>query len=260
MFNGSFCSFLFLYEMGGGGVTKKSIDNQQPLSLINPSCLSITKQNKNNGTMASLFSRLTDRLDVDMESLLSGHGQEGQEEQQQRQRSTTSYAGDTDDGDETMNCCPSSCSICPSLTWQERLGGCAGCMILGYVLSFGSFFRLKDLMLGDPGPFVVYATIGNIISLSGSFFLSGPKSQLKKMFHESRKIATCLYLGSLGVTLIVAFISFGDGGGRSFKAMILVILLIFQYVAVAWYCMSYIPFARQMATRACNAIMSRFDD
>ena len=42
----------------------------------------------------------------------------------------------------------------PSLTWRERLIGCASCMILGYLLSFGSLFRLKHLIMGNPSKFI----------------------------------------------------------------------------------------------------------
>lgn len=38
----------------------------------------------------------------------------------------------------------------PSLTWKERLLGCGTCMVAGYILSFGSLFRLKTLMFGNP--------------------------------------------------------------------------------------------------------------
>lgn len=41
-------------------------------------------------------------------------------------------------------------SVFPSLTWQERLIGCVSCMIIGYIYSFGSLFRIKDLILGNP--------------------------------------------------------------------------------------------------------------
>jgi len=205
--------------------------------------------------MASFLSGLSERLD--MESLLPGSGQDqgyrGEQLLSEDDNDTAAQTGGEDGSQEPL------CSMCSSLTWQERLGGCLGCMALGYILSFGSFFRFKDLMMGDPAPFVVYATVGNIISLSGSFFLSGPTSQFKKMFHESRKTATLLYLGSLAVTLIVALIPFGSGV-RGIKAMILVILLLCQYVAVAWYCMSYIPFARQMITRLFNRIWSRIEE
>merc|ERR1719491_2499616 len=65
------------------------------------------------------------------------------------------------------------CAMFPSLSFQERLGGCIGCMILGYLLSFGSFFRFRDLLHGNPLPFVLFSIMGNVISLSGSCFLSG---------------------------------------------------------------------------------------
>ena len=128
-------------------------------------------------------------------------------------------------------------------------------MMLGYMLSLGSFFRLRDLLHGDPTSFVIYTTVGNIISLSGSFFLSGPRTQVQKMFHPSRRIATCMYLGSLLVTLIVAFV--GEFQGQAFLLLVLVGI---QYVSVTWYCFSYIPFARQMATRLFGRCISQFEE
>lgn len=179
----------------------------------------------------SFLSRFTDRLEVDTSSytsLLSGSNQDEEEE---------------------------ILSFLPSLTWQERLGGCVACMALGYILSLGSLFRFKDLLQGDPTSFVIYTTVGNIISLSGSCFLSGPKTQLKKMFHESRKVATMMYLSSLLITLVVAFVKDFKGQG-----VVLLILICVQYVAVFWYCLSYIPFARQMASRLFGRVMAQMED
>ncbi len=214
--------------------------------------------------MPSLLSSFSDRLEVDMESLLAGQRQDQEEEENSYYNlssnfgfnSSTRSNGNSDDENddaETNDCL--SCSFCPALSWQERLGGCLGCMVLGYVLSFGSFFRFRDLMSGNPAPFVLYSTVGNIVSLSGSFFISGPRAQIKKMFHEKRVVATSLYLGSLAITLIVALIPFADSL-RGIKALVLVTLLVCQYVAVGWYCLSYIPFARQMAARAWNSFLS----
>eukprot|EP00555_Chaetoceros_dichaeta_P002879 CAMPEP_0198249974 /NCGR_PEP_ID=MMETSP1447-20131203/1321_1 /TAXON_ID=420782 /ORGANISM="Chaetoceros dichaeta, Strain CCMP1751" /LENGTH=174 /DNA_ID=CAMNT_0043934727 /DNA_START=308 /DNA_END=829 /DNA_ORIENTATION=- len=147
------------------------------------------------------------------------------------------------------------CAMFPSLSFQERLGGCIGCMILGYALSFGSFFRFKSLLHGNsPIPFILFATMGNVISLCGSCFLSGPQTQINKMWHPSRRYATGLYVGSLVVTVVVMllfeFVFVGgnteagddnddgvnDGGRRRliFQALLLVLLLMCQYVAVAW--------------------------
>ena len=125
-----------------------------------------------------------------------------------------------------------------SLTWRERLIGCGSCMILGYLLSFGSFFRMKDLIMGNPLPFVLNATIGNVIALGGSCFLKGPQAQLKSMFSESRRVASAAYLASLILTLVVAYAPIYP------KGLLLLLLLIIQYLSVLWYCLSYVPFAR----------------
>jgi len=190
---------------------------------------------------------------------------------------------DNDGDDDDVECLS---YFFPDLTLQERLGGCLGCMLLGYVLSLGSFFRMKDVLRGrNPTPFVAYTTLGNIISLSGSFFLTGPRAQMRRMFHSSRRVATIMYLGSLFVTLLVCLVlpvlrhdgsgggdgsgdgsgggtgdGDGTGGGKgpssAFRgeALLLLVLLGCQYVAVAWYCLSYIPFARQIARRLVSGL------
>ena len=43
------------------------------------------------------------------------------------------------------------CSLLPTLTWTECLIGCGACMVAGYLLSFGAFFRVKELIIGNPG-------------------------------------------------------------------------------------------------------------
>mmetsp|Transcript_34825 Transcript_34825/g.51775 ORF Transcript_34825/g.51775 Transcript_34825/m.51775 type:complete len:174 (+) Transcript_34825:118-639(+) len=142
----------------------------------------------------------------------------------------------------------------PSLSWRERVIGCVACLVMGYLLSFGSFFRLTDLLKGNPLPFVINATVGNIIALCGSCFLSGPKSQYDKMFSETRKHATVAYLLSLVLTLVVAFIPPFWG-----QSLLLLILLIIQYFAIGWYCLSYIPFARDMLRGWFNRFVSGDD-
>ena len=141
------------------------------------------------------------------------------------------------------------CAMFPSLSWKDRLMGCMLCMGFGYILSFGSFFRFKDLLLGDPVPFVSVATIGNIISLSGSCFLTGPTTQMKRMCKKTRRVAAISYIGSLITTLVVAF-----APPFQAKALVLVFLMIIQYLAIGWYCASYIPFARDGIKKCFNKI------
>lgn len=62
--------------------------------------------------------------------------------------SSTDLSGDYSEDDE--------CSCLPEMSLRERLLGCGTCMIAGYLLSFGSFWRIKDLVVHhDPLPFVV---------------------------------------------------------------------------------------------------------
>lgn len=88
-------------------------------------------------------------------------------------------------------------------------------------------------MLGNPRPFVVMYTVGNLIALCGSFFLSGPNTQISKMFHESRKASSVTYLSSLVATLVVAFMPSFTG-----KALVLFVLCIIETLSLTWYCLS----------------------
>jgi len=84
------------------------------------------------------------------------------------------------------------------------------------------------------------ATVGNIIALCGSCFLTGPHSQMKRMWSDTRRSATIAYLGSLFLTLVVAFAPIPGP-----KGLMLLFLMIIQYLAITWYCLSYIPYARE---------------
>lgn len=60
----------------------------------------------------------------------------------------------------------------PSLSFNERLIGFGVCVVLGYfvqILSFGAIL--------NPTKFAISYTIGNILSLCGTGFLMGFKSQ-----------------------------------------------------------------------------------
>ena len=168
--------------------------------------------------MTDIFAKFQNRVRVDTQSLL---GEEDPEEE------------------------PDLCSFLPSLSMQQRIGGCVSCMILGYMLSLGASFRLVSAFRGDVFPLVIVLTFGNIISLSGSCFLAGPTSQLEKMFHSKRRIASIAYISSLVLTLTVAFALEGIIG----QGLLLIFLILCQYISIGWYCMSYIPFARQMVSK-----------
>ena len=57
------------------------------------------------------------------------------------------------------------CSICPSLSWQDRLIGCFSCMFIGFCISMGSVFRLMELLRGNPVPFAILYTVSSVLLL-----------------------------------------------------------------------------------------------
>jgi len=151
--------------------------------------------------------------------------------------------------------CPPWCeNYLPQLSLKERLLGCATCMVCGYLLGLGSFMRMKYLLTGNPVPLVVSVTVGNILTLCGTCFLTGPQQQARRMFHESRKVASIMYLGGMGATIF--FLLLPHFRTRGFW---LFMLLIAQYVAITWYCLSYIPFARDIMKRFCRRMVGSAD-
>ena len=79
-----------------------------------------------------------------------------------------SNGGGGEDEDEDDECC-FCLACCPEMSWSERLIGCGTCMIAGYILSLGSFFRILGVLFrGNATPLVLNVTIGNIVALMGS--------------------------------------------------------------------------------------------
>jgi hypothetical protein len=79
-----------------------------------------------------------------------------------------------------------ACSFCPSLSFQQRVIGCCICLTMGFLISMGSTFRLIRLLEGDPTPFAVLYTAGNLLGICSTCFLYGPLQQVKKMCASTR--------------------------------------------------------------------------
>ena len=129
---------------------------------------------------------------------------------------------------------------CCSLTYEERIIGFAGCVISGMFLNMFSMVRLAELMLGNPKPFAVCFTLGNLLSMGSMLFLVGPKRQFKNLFSSTRRgLPTAVYILMMICTLWVAFAP----GLSYFERLVLIIIcLVLQILALAWYVLSYIPY------------------
>jgi len=125
-------------------------------------------------------------------------------------------------------------------------------MSVGFLISFGSFFKFTELLRGNPTPFVMQYSLGNIFAICSTCFLYGPLAQAKSMFASTRYITTLVYFSLVGLTLFVAF-------SPHPIAIAIVILLIAQYLALAWYGLSYVPWGRDLVKSCflplfCNCI------
>ncbi|XP_028131752.1 vesicle transport protein SFT2B isoform X2 [Diabrotica virgifera virgifera] len=121
-----------------------------------------------------------------------------------------------------------------TLSWSTRLKGFLACFIIGILLSFLGSFALF-LNRGLP-VFAVFYTLGNVTSLLSTCFLMGPFKQVKKMFASNRYIATILVLVAFVLTLISALVLK--------NAVLALLFIIIQSLAMTWYSLSYIPYAR----------------
>tara|TARA_B100000780_G_C21048751_1_gene421046 strand:- start:76 stop:552 length:477 start_codon:yes stop_codon:yes gene_type:complete len=130
----------------------------------------------------------------------------------------------------------------PALTWTQRWYGFCGCFCCGGLMSLLSSLAIGK---GDMASFALFYTMGNFISIVSTGFVWGPTKQCKKMFHKTRAIATTIYLVCIVATLTAACADLGMTKGA--KIGVCIFLIILQFLALCWYCLSYIPFARQIA-------------
>ena len=132
----------------------------------------------------------------------------------------------------------------PKLTFRERVQGCIGCFCIGIAISILSFV---SWWLGNTPTFAVLYTLGNIVSLTGSGFLMGPRRQCHNMTRARRRWAAGIYLGSMVLTLAVAFTT----DRHAWYGTMLILLCVFvQWCALIWYIASYIPFGQKIITKA----------
>jgi hypothetical protein len=98
--------------------------------------------------------------------------------------------------------------------------------LLGSVMLF--FFNYKA--------FAIFYSLGSVTSIGSTMFLMGPVKQIKSMFSSTRVIATVVMLASIVLTVFFAI--------HAKKAGLALLFCIIQFLAMTWYSISYIPFAR----------------
>lgn len=120
-----------------------------------------------------------------------------------------------------------------TLSWSTRIKGFIICFVIGILLSL---LGTVALFLHKTTVFALIYTLGNLTSMASTCFLMGPLNQLKKMFASTRIIATILVLSMVVLTLFAALYLKNPG--------LALLFIILQSVAMTWYSISYIPYAR----------------
>ncbi|XP_075951173.1 vesicle transport protein SFT2B-like [Anarhichas minor] len=130
-----------------------------------------------------------------------------------------------------------------TLAWGTRMKGFIVCFVLGIVCSV-----LGSCMLWIPrvglAVFAVLYSVGNISALASTMFLIGPCRQLKTMCAKERALATVIMMVCLALTLCAAFWWKNNG--------LALLFCVLQFLAFAWYGLSYIPFARDGVMKLCS--------
>ncbi|XP_039563576.1 vesicle transport protein SFT2A isoform X2 [Passer montanus] len=132
-----------------------------------------------------------------------------------------------------------------TLSFGTRVRWFAICFIAGILCSFLGTALLwlpKGIKL-----FAVFYTLGNIAALASTCFLMGPLKQLKAMFDPKRLIATIVMLLCLILTLCAVFWWNKKG--------LAVLFCILQFLAMTWYSLSYIPFARDAVIKCFSSCL-----
>lgn len=134
----------------------------------------------------------------------------------------------------------------PALSLQQRVAGFAACFIVGTLLSLGSVSSFASLLAGNPAPFALQFSGGNLLSTLSTGFIVGFRTQLRCMAQQHRALSATLYLGSMGATLGVTL-------ALQPHALLVLLCVGVQYCAMVWYIASYIPFGRSVLSSCCKA-------
>lgn len=142
-------------------------------------------------------------------------------------------------------------TCCPHLGFKQRIFGCACCFFAGQLLQFVACSSLVGVLVGHPGKFARCYSMGNMMMITGSFFLSGPKRQCKKIREKDRAPTFLAFILSMVLTLTVVYISPFFG-----RALLILLLVVVQWCAQVWYILSYIPYGHTVGRRVVKKLFT----
>eukprot|EP01013_Petalomonas_cantuscygni_P033822 TRINITY_DN61053_c0_g1_i1.p2 TRINITY_DN61053_c0_g1~~TRINITY_DN61053_c0_g1_i1.p2 ORF type:complete len:170 (+),score=12.66 TRINITY_DN61053_c0_g1_i1:135-644(+) len=136
-------------------------------------------------------------------------------------------------------------TCCPALSFTQRLTGFAICGLSGVLFSL-----IAWTFWYSPSKFAFFFTTGNLLGLISTVFLVGPRRHLEMMWEETRRVAVAVYLLSMMATLVAIFFLH--------SALLSLVMIVCQYVAFAWYCLTFIPYGRETISGCLGGLTSSF--
>jgi len=84
--------------------------------------------------------------------------------------------------------------------------GFVTCVAMGYILNILSFvIMVVSVGRNSTIRFAIFYTVGNLLSMFGTYFLVGFQKQLKNMKAPARMITSIVFVTSMIATLVVVF-------------------------------------------------------
>ena len=117
----------------------------------------------------------------------------------------------------------------------------------GTLLGVGALFgALSSLfVVVSPRKFAALYTLANLCGLGATLFVVGPARQCAKMAEPTRLAASAAYLSSAALTLVAAL---------RLRSLVLTLLFaLAQFLALIWYVLSYVPYARTVVSGAVSS-------
>ena len=148
-------------------------------------------------------------------------------------------------------------ACCPALTYQQRLWGFGICFGVGCLISLSSVLFFRKLLAGNPVPFALNYTVGNLIGLASTAFFVGPARQCKRMSHPTRAGAALIFVLAMVSTLVCALLlPVVTKLPTSVITLLVLVSIVIQFLAFFWYCLSYIPYGRRVFKACCASALS----
>ena len=124
-----------------------------------------------------------------------------------------------------------------SLTMTQRFGAFFLSFGMGLVFIIIALTLLPTIAL-FANKFAFFFTVGNVFCVGSTVFLVGVRKQMASMFEANRFQAASVYFGCLLMTLVSAV---------HWQSSVLAMMsCAAQLVALVWYALSYIPYARRV--------------